>query len=285
MTAPSMAAWNIVMARLIGAIDQPVVLDVLMDGLSGAVAFDNWYAVFFRDNATPVEIDHSEKRTRRERYVEGPYLLDPFYTAFINGAEPGCHAMRDLAPPDFRQSRYYIEYYAPWGAGDEIGYLLPVSEGVSAHLSLARKQTNARFSKADRRFMEVVQPVVHEVFRRIWPRIRPDLGVSDAVRIGFHFRISQAFRSFGTSVLTEREGEITHLLLRGHSAKSAARLLGISPGTVRNHMKSIYIKLKIGSQSELFGLFFEALSSVEGDVNVDPLAFLRDRDGHARFNG
>lgn len=271
-----MEAWNAVIARVIAQIDHPSVLHELIDGLGKALTFENWYAVFFRTDASPVEVDHSEQRLRRQQYVEGPYLLDPFYTAFINGAAPGCYSMREIAPPDFRQSRYYLEYYSPWGAGDEVGYLLPVNDEVTAHLSFGREKANARFSKSDRRFLDDIQPVVHEVFKRIWSRIKPDVSSSDAFRIDFHFRITQAFRSFGTSVLTDREGEITHLLLRGHSAKSIARLLGISPGTVRNHMKSIYAKLEISSQSELFGLFFEALSNVEGDVNVDPLTSLWD---------
>jgi DNA-binding CsgD family transcriptional regulator len=68
-----------------------------------------------------------------------------------------------------------------------------------------------------------------------------------------------------TANLTEREGEIAGLLLRGHSAKSIARDLRISPGTVRNHMKRIYAKLGVSSQSELFAAFLDALAQSEGD--------------------
>lgn len=279
MPGLSLETWNEALGRVIAQINHPTSLRALVDGLGEGVAFETWYAVFFRVNAAPVEVDHSQRWTRRQRYVEGPYLLDPFYTTFINGTEPGCYSMRDIAPPDFRQSRYYVEYYSPWGAGDEVGYLLPINDEVTAHLSFGRKKENARFSKSDMRLLASAQPVVHEVFRHVWSQLQPDVGKNDAFRTDFHIRISQAFRSFGTSVLTDREGEITHLLLRGHSAKSIARLLDISPGTVRNHMKSIYSKLEISSQSELFGLFFEALSNLEGDVSVDPLISLWGHDG------
>lgn len=274
MPSFSIETWNAALARVIAQINHPTALRELVDGLASGVAFETWYAVFFRTNAAPVEVDHSQRWTRRQRYVEGPYLLDPFYTTFINGGVEGCFSMRDIAPPDFRQSRYYLEYYSPWGAGDEVGYLLPISNEVTAHLSFGRKKPNAKFSKSDMRLLESAQPIVHEVFRRVWALLQPDVGKGDDFRTDFHIRITQAFRSFGTSVLTDREGEITHLLLRGHSAKSIARLLDISPGTVRNHMKSIYSKLEISSQSELFGLFFEALSNLEGDVSVDPLVSL-----------
>ena len=274
MPGLDLETWNASLARVIAQINHPTALRELVEGLSVGVSFDTWYAVFFRTNAAPVEVDHSQQWTRRQRYVEGPYLLDPFYTTFINGTVEGCFSMREIAPPDFRQSRYYLEYYSPWGAGDEVGYLMPISDEVAAHLSFGRKQQNAKFSKSEMRTLVAAQPVVHEVFRHVWSQLQPDVGMADDFRTDFHIRITQAFRSFGTSVLTDREGEITHLLLRGHSAKSIARLLDISPGTVRNHMKSIYSKLEISSQSELFGLFFEALSNLEGDVSVDPLVSL-----------
>lgn len=276
MARLKIAEWNVKLASVIDNIDQPAALRTFVDGLASGFDFDSWYCVFFRHDAPPIEVDHSTVEVRRERYTNGPYLLDPFYTAFLNGIEPGLYTMKQIAPPDFRSSRYFTEYYMPWGAGDEMGYLLPMSEGVSAHLSFARTDPASHFSRADIRFARETQALVQSLMTRIWSRLQPDAQTSDAFRIDFHFRMTQAFRSFGTSLLTEREGEITHLLLRGHSAKSIARLLGISPGTVRNHMKSIYAKLEISSQSELFGLFFEALSNVEGDVNVDPLIYLRE---------
>ena len=61
--------------------------------------------------------------------------------------------------------------------------------------------------------------------------------------------------------LTEREREIAHLLLRGHSVKSSARVLEISPETVRMHRKNLYTKLEISSQAELFALFIDWLTA------------------------
>ncbi len=52
---------------------------------------------------------------------------------------------------------------------------------------------------------------------------------------------------------------MVQLLLRGYSAKAAARELGISPETLRVHRKHIYAKLGVSSQGELFSLFLSAL--------------------------
>lgn len=51
--------------------------------------------------------------------------------------------------------------------------------------------------------------------------------------------------------LTDREVEITELLLRGSSPATIASTLFISVHTVRNHVKAIYRKLGVSSQVEL----------------------------------
>jgi DNA-binding CsgD family transcriptional regulator len=69
----------------------------------------------------------------------------------------------------------------------------------------------------------------------------------------------RCFENFGEGLLTERERQITQLLLRGHSTKSVARELGIAPGTVMVHKRNLFAKLGITSQYELFSLFIDAL--------------------------
>jgi DNA-binding NarL/FixJ family response regulator len=48
--------------------------------------------------------------------------------------------------------------------------------------------------------------------------------------------------------LTERELEIVSLLSSGHRVHEIAALLGISPHTVENHKRRIYVKLGVGTQ-------------------------------------
>lgn len=50
--------------------------------------------------------------------------------------------------------------------------------------------------------------------------------------------------------LTPRETQLLTLFSKGHSYKSAARELGISPLTVGDHVKSIYRKLAVNSRGE-----------------------------------
>jgi DNA-binding NarL/FixJ family response regulator len=50
--------------------------------------------------------------------------------------------------------------------------------------------------------------------------------------------------------LTEREVELLEVFAKGASYKEAARILGISPFTIGNHVKSIYRKLAVHSRGE-----------------------------------
>lgn len=52
-------------------------------------------------------------------------------------------------------------------------------------------------------------------------------------------------------LLSPRELEVLHPFMEGRRVASIARLLNISPHTVRNHLQSIYGKLGVRSQSEL----------------------------------
>jgi PAS domain S-box-containing protein len=56
------------------------------------------------------------------------------------------------------------------------------------------------------------------------------------------------------SELSPREREVLALLLTGERVPSIAKGLHISPHTVRNHLKSVYRKVGVGSQAELIQL-------------------------------
>jgi DNA-binding CsgD family transcriptional regulator len=51
--------------------------------------------------------------------------------------------------------------------------------------------------------------------------------------------------------LTTREGQVAELISRGHSVLNVSRNLGLTEGTVRNHLKHIYRKLGINSKLDL----------------------------------
>jgi DNA-binding NarL/FixJ family response regulator len=58
----------------------------------------------------------------------------------------------------------------------------------------------------------------------------------------------------GHSLLTQREGDVLHLLRKGHSNPSIALELGIGVETVRTHARGIYRKLGVSSRRALVAL-------------------------------
>ncbi len=61
-------------------------------------------------------------------------------------------------------------------------------------------------------------------------------------------------------------------MLRGYGTNVSAERLEIALETVRRHRKSIYRKLDVSSQTDLFSLFINSMSCVGEAAGGDPLA-------------
>ena len=136
-------------------------------------------------------------------------------------------------------------------------FLLSVSP--SSTLVVVSGRTEKRFTRNELRCLHLIEPIVMSALRRFWEGQEVQKSLGDRDR-GMHQRLTRCFENFGEGVLTQREREITQLLLRGHSSKSIARELGIAPGTVMVHKRNLFGKLGITSQYELFSSFIDVLS-------------------------
>ncbi|MFI6495830.1 response regulator transcription factor [Nonomuraea typhae] len=61
-------------------------------------------------------------------------------------------------------------------------------------------------------------------------------------------------RSIRPAVLTDRDLEILSLAASGHSVQETARMLGIAPATVENHMRRIFAKTEVHNRVNLVSL-------------------------------
>jgi len=263
--------WNVRSAHLAVAAGTEEIGGALSALLKVIVDFDAIFLATFRRDAPPTVAYFVGTREPGAHYQDGPYLLDPFYAHFLNKGSDGCYRLSDLAPDGFRRSEYFSIYYGGLNIGDELGLLVAMDPTSCAHVSIVRRPGGAHFTRRDCKWLNAGGPLIPETMRRINATLAPSTRHQSVV----HDSLQHAYQNFGTSVLTEREHEVTQLLLRGNSAKSIARSLLIATETARNHLKRIYSKLGVASQAELFALFFRALDQVDPGSSGDPLARLR----------
>jgi len=78
--------------------------------------------------------------------------------------------------------------------------------------------------------------------------------------------------------LTEREREVTGLVLRGESTKQIAAALRISGETVQQHLKSIFDKTGVRSRGELAGQIFggDYQPRMRADLRPGPSGWFSD---------
>jgi DNA-binding CsgD family transcriptional regulator len=188
------------------------------------------------------------------RYFAAGYLLDPFCLAVESGLAEGFYHLEDIAPDHFFDSDYYKTYYLGTGCSEDSYFIADIGDARKISLSLFQGCSGSRLDAGHVNLLRAVEPMVRELLTRFARN-----GLAQASNASGHNSIQAAFDSFGCQVLTDREREVAHMILRGHSAKSTASELRISPETVRMHRKNLYQKLQINSQSELFARFIDWL--------------------------
>jgi DNA-binding CsgD family transcriptional regulator len=253
------AQWFAAMARLVEGGDADAAA-ALAEAIDVAVRHEGTCLLAFHRDAPPEVFHHTldpaGRRHYLDRYVAGPYLLDPLYQLAVGDEKPGVCRFRDQSPDRFRSSEYYRQYCERTHLKDEMDFLVDVSPSSTLVLVVGRR--TRRFTKAELERLRMLEPLVHAAMRAVWQRG----SASDRQQEpggSLHQRLTRCFENFGEGLLTERERQITQLLLRGHSTKSIARELRIAPGTVMVHKRNLFAKLGITSQYELFSRFIDAL--------------------------
>ncbi len=253
--------WHQKVADLIAAADSPSVAEQLVSLVCATVSNNGTSLLAFHKNAPPESVHHSlpPRRARHylDRYLAGPYLLDPLYQLALREKKPAMCRFRDTQPDRFGSSEYYRQYVERTHLVDEMDFLLGVSPGSTLVLVCGR--TEKRFTRGELSRLRLIEPIIRSALQRLWDGREKSI-TADGRDHDMHRRLTACFENFGEGELTHREREITQLLLRGHSSKSVARELGIAPGTVMVHKRNLFAKLGITSQYELFSSFIDALS-------------------------
>lgn len=240
--------------------------------------FDSAYMVAFFDDHAPCELfsnlSKADTTVTVTPYLDYAYLLDPFYDLFKEGVGDKVVFLQECAPDDFHSTDYYQLFYVETGLINECCIFIGFGSSASLAISLGNRHTVVKNTARTKASLESILPIIASLCRGHWPKLGPST-LKGTGRLGHH--LAASFDLFGSSRLSPMEAKIVRLILKGHSSKSIARILGNSPDTVKVHRKRIYTKLAIASQGELFSMFLEALAKTPPNSTRDPLEFIDGR--------
>lgn len=237
------------------------------DYLRECIDFDNIIVVIYNGQEKP-HIAHSRVhgpnvfRHVEEQYLSGAYLLDPVYHFHLKRGAPGLYRLLDIAPDQFRSSRYFKWYYGRIGITDEISAFLPVDDDMTITISMGKDTSSGTvFSPKAELGLREHEAVILAVLRRHWHtldvagnQIAPSTSLTENIR-----RELQTHHGIDISA---RQAEVAFLILQGHSSPSIGLQLGISAQTVKVFRKQLYTRCGISSQAELFTLLMPMLGKV-----------------------
>ena len=264
-----LAAFSRVVTNATSQLGEGQFAETLSTGIREFVAADDVSLIRYHESGAPtIEYTLPPKRrgsTALDRYVKGPFLLDPFYRAAAIENRFGVFRLSTLAPNGFKESEYFRTWYHECGFTDECGMLIQLNNGF-VNLALGMTDGSRKFSKRQFDQLGSISPAIEALVQQHWRDAPTPVRES-----GLRERLHNALGAFGSSILTRREQQVIELVLLGHSTRLVAEKLGISAETVKLHRKHAYAKLDISSQSELFYLFVDALASHTGHGTEDPL--------------
>lgn len=224
----------------------------LMAFLRDSVGFNSWVALVFQPHRSPYVLGAGDENIMNEvlfaDYLQSFYALDPFYLFSLGEFNPGLYRLDEVAPEYFKKTEYYQRYFKLNVVEDELQFLLPLPQHGRVSLALG---AHRRFSDAEIGWLLVFLPWLMPIMKAAalmqisTTNLAPTTGLS----------LETQLQKRAASALTERETQIAVLLLAGHSTKSIAARLHISPETVKVHRRNLYEKLGVSSQAEVFALF------------------------------
>ncbi|WP_457578203.1 helix-turn-helix transcriptional regulator [Ensifer adhaerens] len=278
-SATWISAFNVDLSNAIDHFDRPDGPLLLLNAIRGIVPFEFAMSVVYRRNATPVYVadTFANRMGKRalELYIQGTFVLNPVYNAFLAGLRAGVYRLRELAPDAYFSSDYYLQFKVQQQSEEEIGYrtfgwpagreevvvTIELPHNHLAEISLSRRTSCGGFADADCDRLRAIEPLVGAMYRRIWQH-RMRVSKCD----GRSFPFAGLLADFGKGQLSPRECDVAHMILKGHSSESIGRNLGISITTVKTHRQNLYARLGLSSQQELFSLFLQSLTKSTDEV-------------------
>ena len=268
-----LSRWNRDISRAIAALGTDTFFPTLIDAIQGQVKFDYPQVWLFHRDLPPRVLYHQipahAVSAQVDHYLDGPYREDPFYRTSMEQPRSKLYRMSRITLGKLEQSDYYREYYADTGSVDEAAYIAKLHGGNVINLDMMRLPQHGEFTEQEYETLYLLAEPVSELLKS--HSENDNFAVTNLIQPGIDHQVDLAFRTFGASMLSPREKDVLELMLRGYGTDISGQRLGIAVETIRRHRKSIYRKLDVSSQTDLFSLFINTLSCLGQAAGGDPL--------------
>jgi DNA-binding CsgD family transcriptional regulator len=269
-----LSRWNRDISRAIAALGTEQFFPTLVEAINGQVKIDYPQIWLYHKDLPPRILHHGIPKhaiaSQIDQYLEGPYREDPFYQTSLHQPRAKIYRLSRVTMGKLQESDYYRNYYADTGTCDEAVYLAKLQAGNVINLSMMRLHERGPFSDQEYETLYLLAEPVSELLKSHTEY--NDFAATNLIQPGIDHQIDLAFRTFGASLLSPREKDVLELMLRGYGTDISAERLDIAVETVRRHRKSIYRKLDVSSQTDLFSLFLNAMSCMGEAAGRDPLS-------------
>lgn len=265
--------WNRDVANAVAVLGQESFFPQLVAAINAQVPIDFPQVWLYHRDLPPRVLHHQipphAVRSQVDDYLDGPYREDPFYQTSMQNPKSKLYRLSRITLGKLEQTHYYREYYAGTGTVDETAYIAKLRDNSVINLRMMRLPRSGVFSEQEYETLYVMADLVSELLKS--HSEHDNFAITHLIQPGIDHQIDLAFRTFGRSMLSPREKDVLELMLRGYGTATSATRLKIAIETVRRHRKSIYRKLDVSSQTDLFSLFLNALSCLGKAGGEDPL--------------
>ncbi|MHB8694283.1 MAG: helix-turn-helix transcriptional regulator [Solirubrobacteraceae bacterium] len=191
----------------------------------------------------------------QREYVRMYHALDPFAARRFTDSDISIVGVSELGGASaFVQTRFYREYLAAFGIGEEAVMFLRDRGRIVAGLSLCRAPGERLLSAAEFSVLRRIRPVLEAAYAGVagaaWEPARV-AGLTDGLG------------------LTCREAEVARLVVAGATNQEIARALVLSLSTVKSHLQNVFAKLSVRSRAQLV-----LALGPDGRPSPDPQSFV-----------
>ena len=214
-------------ADTIGELNSKIVKEI-----SSVVAFEN--------SGILMELDDTFKPTITESVNSGKKWNDSFNEYYYNISNSP-EFDKNIFSANFHElkrehnSEYYNDFLAPQDINYAVGFMISAEENKLTHtLVLNRTRSEHMYNTEELSVMKIIQPHVSNYYKMqsLLSRFRK-------------LPILKSELETDNSLLSERESEITYMLLQRLKPADIAKEFKISVLTVRKHIQNIYEKLNV----------------------------------------